>query len=116
MHAQTAGFYDLLDELRAAHPDVEWESCASGGGRIDLGVLERVERVWTSDLNDALARQAIQRWTAQLVAPEYLGAHVSATTNHQTGRTLSLDFRAATAFFGDFGIEWDITAATPGRT
>nr|MDQ2958405.1 alpha-galactosidase [Actinomycetota bacterium] len=112
VHAQTLGFYDLLDRLRAAHPGVEWESCASGGGRIDLGVLQRSERVWTSDMTDALSRQLIQRWTSQLVPPEYLGAHVSAPTNHQTGRQLSLDFRAATAFFADFGVEWDITAAT----
>ena len=77
----------LLDELRPRTPSVEWESCASGGGRIDLGVIERVERFWTSDMTDALARQAIQRWTAQLVPPEYLGAHVAAPVNHQTGRT-----------------------------
>ncbi|SOD74473.1 alpha-galactosidase [Jatrophihabitans sp. GAS493] len=109
---QTLGFYRLLDRLRDAHPDVQWESCGSGGGRIDLGVLERTDRVWTSDMTDALSRQLIQRWTAQLVAPEYLGAHVSASPNHQTGRELSLDFRASTAFFGDFGVEWDITTAT----
>ena len=36
IHAQTLGFYDLLDRLRAAHPSVAWESCASGGARIDL--------------------------------------------------------------------------------
>src|SRR6185503_4043595 len=36
VHAQTLGFYQLLDRLRGAHPDVEWESCASGGARIDL--------------------------------------------------------------------------------
>ncbi len=113
VHAQTLGFYDLLDRLRAAHPGVEWESCASGGGRIDVGVLTRTQRVWTSDMTDALARQTIQRWTAQLVPAEYLGAHVSAPTNHQTGRQFSLDFRAATAFFGDFGVEWDVTSATP---
>jgi alpha-galactosidase len=111
VHAQTAAFYRLLDALRARHPAVAFESCASGGGRIDLGVLERVQRVWTSDLTDALGRQRIQRWTVQLVAPEYLGAHVSAPTAHQTGRTFSLDFRAATALFGAFGIEWDLTAA-----
>ena len=108
---QTLGFYELLDRLRAAHPGVEWESCASGGGRIDLGVIERVERFWTSDMTDAQARQQIQRWTGQLIAPEYLGAHVAAPVNHQTGRRFSLDFRAATAFFGSFGVEWDITAA-----
>ncbi len=114
VHAQTLAFYELLDRLRAAHPHVAWESCASGGGRIDLGVLERVQRVWTSDMTDALARQQIQRWTTQLVAPEYVGAHVSAPTSHTTHRTLSLDFRAATAMFGAFGIEWDLTEATDG--
>lgn len=112
VHAQTAAYYRLLDELRSRFPTVEWESCASGGGRIDLGVLERVERVWTSDQNDALARQAIQRWTQQLVPPEYLGAHVAAPVSHQTHRTLPLDFRAGTALFGHFGIEWDIRQAS----
>jgi alpha-galactosidase len=111
VHEATLGFYALLDQLRAAHPGVEWESCASGGGRIDLGVIERVERFWTSDMTDALSRQLIQRWTGQLVPPEYLGCHVSAPVNHQTGRQFSLDFRAATAFFGSLGIEWDITRA-----
>ena len=112
IHAQTAAFYRLLDELRSRFPHIEWESCASGGGRIDLEVLHRVQRVWTSDQNDALARQAIQRWTTQLVAPEYLGAHVSSPRSHQTQRRLPLDFRAGTALFGHFGIEWDLTAAT----
>ena len=63
VHRQTLGFYRLLDDLRERHPLVQWESCASGGGRIDLGVLERAERVWTSDMTDALAPQSIQRWT-----------------------------------------------------
>ena len=91
---------------------MHWESCAAGGGRIDLGVIERVQRFWTSDMTDALARQQIQRWTVQHVAPEYLGAHVSAPTSHQTGRAFPLDFRAATAFFLAFGIEWDLTTAS----
>jgi alpha-galactosidase len=112
VHRQTAGFYALLDDLREAHPAIEWESCASGGGRVDLGVIERVQRVWASDMTDAVARQQIQRWTTQLVAPEYVGAHVSSPTSHTTGRTLTLDFRAATALFGSFGIEWDLTQAT----
>jgi alpha-galactosidase len=111
-HAQNLAFYALLEDLRQRHPHVMWESCAGGGGRIDLGVIERVQRFWTSDMTDAIARQHIQRWTGQLVAPEYLGAHISAPTSHQTGRHLSLDFRAATAFFLAFGIEWDLSQAT----
>jgi len=112
-HQQALAVYALLDELRRRHPDVEWESCAAGGGRVDLGILARVERVWTSDMTDALARQSIQRWTSQLVPPEYLGAHVSAPFSHQSGRYMPLSLRCATALFGHFGIEWDITEAAP---
>jgi alpha-galactosidase len=72
-------------------------------------MLEHVQRVWTSDMTDALARQAIQRWTGQLVPPEYLGAHVSAAFSHQTGRYMPMSLRGATALFGHFGIEADIT-------
>jgi alpha-galactosidase len=110
-HGQALAVYALLDELRTRHPDVEWESCAAGGGRVDLAMLERVQRVWTSDMTDALARQSIQRWTGQLVPPEYLGAHVSASFSHQTGRYMPMSLRGATAMFGHFGIEADITAA-----
>jgi alpha-galactosidase len=108
-HDQALAVYALLDELRSRFPAVEWETCAAGGGRIDLAMLERVQRVWTSDMTDALARQSIQRWTGQLVPPEYLGAHVSAPFAHQTGRYMPLSLRCATALFAHFGIEWDIS-------
>ena len=111
-HDQALAVYALMDELARRHPGVEWESCAAGGGRIDLAMLERVQRVWTSDMTDALARQSIQRWTGQLVPPEYLGAHVSAPFSHQTGRYMPLSLRCATALFAHFGIEWDISAAS----
>jgi alpha-galactosidase len=113
VRAQTLAFYRLLDALRERHPAVEIESCASGGGRVDLGVLERTDRVWTSDVTDAVERQDIQRWTGLLLPPELIGAHVSAPRSHQTGRVLDLDFRAGTALFGSFGIEWDLAAASP---
>lgn len=110
-HRQNAAFGRLLDSLRERHPSVAFESCASGGARMDLSVIERVQRVWTSDQTDALARQRIQRWSAQLIAPEYLAAHVASPTSHHSGRTFSLDFRAGTALFGSFGIEWDLGQA-----
>jgi alpha-galactosidase len=112
VHAQTLAVYRLLDELRARHPGVEIEDCSSGGARVDLEILERTDRVWTSDCNDALERQTIQRWTGVFIPPELLGAHVGPSTSHQTGRRLELSFRAATALFGHAGIEWDITSAT----
>ncbi|MGP3983667.1 alpha-galactosidase [Streptomyces sp. KR80] len=113
VHAQTAAVYRLIDELRSRHPGLEIESCSSGGARVDLGILERTDRVWTSDCIDALERQQIQRWTGLLLPPELLGAHVGAPVSHTTGRTHALDFRAGTALFGHFGIEWDLTEAGP---
>jgi alpha-galactosidase len=107
-HAQTLALYHLLDELRRRHPEVEIESCSSGGARIDLGILQRTERVWTSDCNDALERQTIQRHASLLIPPEVMGAHVGPPTAHTTGRTQSLAFRGATALFGHFGIEWNL--------
>jgi alpha-galactosidase len=112
VHAHTAAVYLLMDELRARHPGLEIESCSSGGGRVDLGVGERTDRVWASDCIDALERQQIQRWTGLLLPPEMIGAHVGAPTAHTTGRTHTLDFRAGTALFGHFGIEWDLTTAS----
>jgi alpha-galactosidase len=111
-HGQTVALYRLLDELRARHPGVEIESCASGGGRVDLGILEHTDRIWTSDSNDALERQTIQRWTGVFIPPELMGAHVGPPKSHTTGRTHSLSFRAATALFGHAGIEWDVSRAS----
>ncbi|MCX6439483.1 MAG: alpha-galactosidase [Actinobacteria bacterium] len=91
---QTQAIYRLFAELKKRHPGLEIESCASGGARIDLGVIDYVDRFWTSDNNDALERQTIQRWTSQVIPPEMLGTHIGPTHGHQTGRTLELSMRA----------------------
>ncbi len=111
--AQTLAAYRLLDELRGRHPTVEVESCASGGGRVDLGILARTDRVWASDTNDPLERQHVQAWTALLLPPELIGAHVGPPQAHTTGRVGALGFRVATALFGSFGFEWDLTTCDP---
>lgn len=108
VHEQTLAAYRLFDALKAAHPGVEIESCSSGGARVDLGILERTDRIWASDCNDALERQSIQRWTGLVVPPELVGGHVGPTTSHTTARTHDLSFRAITALFGHFGMEWDV--------
>lgn len=112
VHGQTAALYRLLDELLAAHPGLEIETCASGGGRVDLGILARTHRLWASDTNDALERLDIQRWTQLLVPPELVGQHVGPPTAHTTGRTHRLHFRAASALLGHFGVEWDLLSAS----
>lgn len=108
VHEQTLAAYRLMDALRERHPALEIESCASGGGRVDLGVLARTDRVHTSDNHDPLDRVRMLRWTGLLVPPEMLGSHVASATSQATGRTHDLHTRCAAAFLGHFGVEWDL--------
>jgi alpha-galactosidase len=109
---QTKAIYRLFDELKLRHPGLEIESCSSGGGRIDLGMVDHADRFWTSDCNDALERQYIQRYTQYVIPPEMLGSHIGPTESHTTHRTHSLQFRAVSALFGHAGLEWDLTQTT----
>ena len=113
--AQVTATYALLDLLRAKHPDVEIEACAGGGGRIDLGILGRTHRFWTSDCIDARSRVEIQRGFLQFLPPEVMGAHVGASPAHTTSRMQSLNFRAACALPGHFGIELNLRSLDLGE-
>ncbi|MDE0785468.1 MAG: alpha-galactosidase [Porticoccaceae bacterium] len=104
-HNQTSALYQLLKRLRAAHPMVEIESCSSGGGRADFGILAFTDRIWTSDSNDALDRLSIQKGFSMFFPPEVMGAHIGPSRCHATGRVLSMDLRAGAALFGHMGIE-----------
>ncbi len=112
VHNQTLALYRLLEEIRQRHPQVEIESCAAGGGRIDLGIARYIARVWPSDCLDPLERQQIQRYTQLLMPPEMVGTHIGAPDAHTTGRHHELDFRAATAIWGHMGVEWNLTGTT----
>ncbi|MEQ1498467.1 MAG: alpha-galactosidase [Novosphingobium sp.] len=105
--AQVAGSYDLLARLRAAHPAVEIEGCAGGGGRSDAGLAQQVHRLWTSDNIDAVSRVPMQRGFLAFLPPEMMGSHVGASPAHASGRSQSLGFRAGVAMPGHFGIELD---------
>jgi alpha-galactosidase len=106
-HRYMLGVYDLYGRLTSRFPEVLFESCASGGGRFDPGMLAFAPQAWTSDDTDAVERLRIQ-FGASLIYPlSAMGAHVSAVPNHQVGRTTTLDMRAAVAVFGSFGYELD---------
>ncbi|MHA7272659.1 alpha-galactosidase [Arthrobacter sp. TMT4-20] len=116
VHQNVAAVYRLMRTLKDRHPGLEIESCASGGARVDLGILDQTDRIWTSDCIDPLERLTIQKYTGLLVPPELMGMHISGPTSHSTGRTHTLPFRAATAIFGHYGIEWDISTLTATET
>ncbi|WP_407334429.1 alpha-galactosidase [Enterovibrio sp. 27052020O] len=106
-HRQTLALYTLIDALRARHPYVEIESCASGGGRIDYEVLKRTHRFWTSDCNDALERQWIQHGMQLFFPPEVMGSHIGPRQSHTTRRCHDMSLRGITALFGHMGAELD---------
>jgi alpha-galactosidase len=104
---QVLGYYELIDSLRLAHPHVEIEGCASGGGRVDWGLVGRVTRFWPSDNTDPVERLRIQRSMSLFYPLEVMGSHVGAAPNPTTGRSHSMAFRARAAMFGHLGIEAD---------
>lgn len=105
--AQTRGSYALIDRLRADFPLVEIESCASGGGRIDFGILQRTQRVWLSDSNDALERLRIQHNAALFLPLSVTGSHVGPRYCHTSGRMHDITFRAWVAAQRHMGFEMD---------
>ena len=105
--AQTEGIYVLLTRLRAAFPHVEIESCASGGGRIDFGILQHCQRVWLSDSNDALERSHIQHGAALFLPSLVTGSHVGPRLCHTSGRVFDMRYRAWVAAQRHMGFEMD---------
>ena len=108
-HKYILGLYEILEEITKRFPHVLFESCASGGGRFDTGMLYYMPQTWASDNTDACERLKIQYGTSIVYPISSIGAHVSDVPNHQTARITSLDMRNKVAFFGSFGYELDIT-------
>lgn len=105
--AQAIGCYDLMDRLGDAFPLLEIESCSSGGGRIDYGILRRTQRVWLSDSNDAIERTRIQHEAALWLPLAVTGSHVGPRHCHTSGRTLDIKLRAWVAAQRHMGFEMD---------
>ena len=112
MHEYILGVYDLYERLIQKYPEILFESCASGGGRFDAGMLYYAPQAWTSDNSDAVERLKIQYGTSYVYPPSCMGAHVSAVPNHQVFRNTPLNTRANTAFYGAFGYELDLSKLT----
>lgn len=113
-HRYILGVYSLYQMLIDEFPEILFESCASGGSRFDAGLLYYAPQAWTSDDTDAMERIKIQYGTSMLYPVTSMGAHVSVSPNHQTGRTSPFETRGNVAMFGAFGYELDVTKLTDG--
>lgn len=111
-HRFVLGYYDLMERLTSEFPDVLFEGCAGGGGRFDAAALAYSPQIWCSDNTDPIARLTIQHGTSFGYPIAAMGAHVSASPNHQTGRSTPIGTRATVAMAGTFGYELDPAALT----
>lgn len=107
-HRYILGVYDLYERLTSRFPEVLFESCASGGGRFDPGMLYYAPQAWTSDDTDAVERVKIQYGSSYCYPISSMGSHVSVSPNHQLNRSTPLSTRANAAYFGTFGYELDL--------
>ncbi len=104
--------YSLLDALRARHPRVNFESCASGGGRADLGMLRRTDEVWASDNTRPDARLTIQEGWSFFLPARVVASWVTDAPGWMRRHEYPLAFRFHVAMLGTLGIggnllEWD---------
>ncbi len=99
------GMEKTLNKIRAKYPDVTIQACASGGGRVNYGILPWFDEFWTSDNTDALQRLYMQWGTSYFFPAIAMGSHISASPNHQTKRSIPIKYRTDVAMSGRLGME-----------
>ncbi|TLX78210.1 alpha-galactosidase [Labilibacter sediminis] len=101
----TKGLGSVIERLTTKHPQVIFQACASGGGRVDFGALKYMHEFWASDNTDAYDRLFIQWGTNHIYPPIATGAHIVKSPGHQTRRQIPLKFRCDVAMGGRLGLE-----------
>lgn len=96
--------YGLIRELRRRHPGIEIESCASGGGRVDLGILTLTDQVWMSDNTDPYDRLSMQDGFSRAYTPAIMMAWVTDSPNWVNKRSTPLDYRFLSSMQGALGV------------
>lgn len=111
-HRYIFGLYRVLETLTSKYPDILFESCSSGGGRFDPGMLYYMPQVWTSDNSDAVDRLRIQYGTSYVYPYSTMSAHVSVCPNHTQRRITPFKMRCNVAMPGQLGFELNIGNCT----
>lgn len=99
------GLRSVLERIRQKYPHVVMQACASGGGRVNYGLLPYFDEFWTSDNTDAYQRIFMQWGVSSFFPAAAMASHVSAGRNHQTERSVPLKFRFDVAMSGRLGME-----------
>lgn len=107
--------YEIWDELRSTFPEVAFEDCSSGGGRVDFGMLRYADQAWVSDNTDAFDRLKIQEGYSYTYAPQSMMCWVTDSPGHANQRSVSLKYRFHAAMMGALGIGGNLNRWTEGE-
>jgi len=99
--------YRLVETLRKEFPEVWFENCSSGGGRIDLAMMSRFDFNWTSDNTDPVDRIFIQDSYLTLFPANTMISWVTQEDWHR--QNPSLEFKFDVSMAGVLGVGYDIT-------
>ena len=108
------GLNNVLERIRTKYPHLLMQACASGGSRVNYGLLPYFGEFWTSDNTDAYQRIYMQWGVSNFYPAIAMASHVSADKNHQTGRRTPLKFRFDVAMSGRLGMEMQPKDMTDG--
>ncbi len=89
--------YAMYDRLKKRFPNVIFESCASGGGRLDLEFLKSFNHTWVSDCQKAPRSQYITNGISLVLPPERMDRLVAGMGCHAFA---SLDYQMRNAMLG----------------
>jgi alpha-galactosidase len=112
-YRNTLGVYQIIQALRTKHPDVEFEACASGGGRVDYGSMQYFDEYWPSDNTDPLDRLYMQESYSYLYPIKYMRAWL--TDDCLDKREVPLGFFMHSAMCGVLGIGTNINETEPQK-
>ena len=94
------GVYRVWSTLRERHPQVTWQTCSGGGGRVDLGILRLADQAWISDNTEPTARLNIQEGYSQV----YPACTMEAWVTDMGPSYIPLEFRMHVSMCGSLGI------------
>jgi alpha-galactosidase len=94
------GVYRVWGILRQRHPQVTWQTCSGGGGRVDLGILRLADQAWVSDNTEPTARLNIQEGYSQV----FPACTMEAWVTDMGPEYLPLEFRMHVSMCGALGI------------
>lgn len=98
-HRYMLGVYDLVSRVVSKYPNVLFENCASGGNRVDLGMLSYMAQGWLSDMSEPIGRLPIVTGASYLYPQNTMASYIGPVPSHQNARNPSLKLRGEVGFF-----------------